>query len=177
MRKQLIVLGLILPAAGMAFLPAIDGDFLFDDLSILSAVITWRCGSRSITWYTLRQRGEFFRRSPIEGTSSPRQDDAMFPVVEFEMPGSAGSRKTIISLLAIVLSTVLAYSNTFHATFHFDDFSSIVRNAALRDLRNQWPPSGTGAWASSRSRSTTGWEGWTSSAITSSTSSFMFACL
>ncbi len=35
------------------------------------------------------------------------------------------------------------YSNTFDASFHFDDFTSIVRNGSLRDLRTQWPPSGT----------------------------------
>ena len=42
----------------------------------------------------------------------------------------------------IVVATVLAYSNTLDASFHFDDTTSIVENRALRDLGSFWPPSG-----------------------------------
>ncbi len=48
-----------------------------------------------------------------------------------------------MALLVIAASTILVYSNTFHASFHFDDIPSIVENQNLRDLHSQWPPLGS----------------------------------
>jgi len=56
--------------------------------------------------------------------------------------GSVRERETLVATLVIAVATVLAYSNTFGASFHFDDFSSIIENETLRDLRRLWPPSG-----------------------------------
>ncbi|MFQ5736829.1 MAG: hypothetical protein ACE5GY_08205 [Thermodesulfobacteriota bacterium] len=39
-------------------------------------------------------------------------------------------------VLAIIVSVVLAYSNTFDAAFQFDDMPNIVNNGSLRDLGN-----------------------------------------
>ena len=47
-----------------------------------------------------------------------------------------------MALLVIAAATVLVYSNTFDAPFHFDDFPNIVENARLRNLVDMWPPSG-----------------------------------
>ena len=47
-----------------------------------------------------------------------------------------------MALLVIAAATVLVYSNTFDAPFHFDDFPNIVENARLRNLADMWPPSG-----------------------------------
>jgi len=44
-------------------------------------------------------------------------------------------------VLSIAGATALAYSNTLHASFHFDDHRNIVSNERLRDLGNLWPPS------------------------------------
>ncbi len=52
------------------------------------------------------------------------------------------SREAIVSLLVIAVATALVYSNTFDASFHFDDLPNIVRNPTLRDLSSLWPPSG-----------------------------------
>jgi len=49
----------------------------------------------------------------------------------------------LIAVLVISVATVLVYSNTFDASFHFDDTSSIVQNKRLRDLSLLWPPSGS----------------------------------
>lgn len=56
-------------------------------------------------------------------------------------PDSIGS--TVAWLVAVVLSTVLAYSNTFGASFQFDDIKTIVLNDRVRDLAALWPPSGS----------------------------------
>jgi len=48
-----------------------------------------------------------------------------------------------VALFVITAATVLVYSNTFDASFHHDDRGGIVRNLALRDLGNFWPPAGT----------------------------------
>jgi len=45
-------------------------------------------------------------------------------------------------MLLIAAATALAYSNTFDASFQFDDFPNIVENPGLHDLRNLWPPTG-----------------------------------
>jgi tetratricopeptide (TPR) repeat protein len=47
-----------------------------------------------------------------------------------------------VALLVIAAATVLAYSSTFDASFHLDDFPAIVRNATLRDPSRLWPPYG-----------------------------------
>ncbi len=62
MRKQLVILGLILTASFVAYLPAIDGDFLFDDLSALSdplvtnpfgrGIASWLSSARPVTTFT-----------------------------------------------------------------------------------------------------------------------------
>ncbi len=49
--------------------------------------------------------------------------------------------KTFVELLVIVIATVLAYSNTFDASFHFDDLSNIVSNEGVRDLLGPSPSS------------------------------------
>ncbi|OGP20321.1 MAG: hypothetical protein A2054_06080 [Deltaproteobacteria bacterium GWA2_55_10] len=43
----------------------------------------------------------------------------------------------------IILLTFLLYSNAINAPFDFDDYSNIIRNPAIRDLANFWPPLGT----------------------------------
>jgi len=60
-----------------------------------------------------------------------------------EQPDAPSSRDLVIGVVIITIATTLAYSNTFDASFHFDDFRNIVRNESLRDLRKLWPPSGS----------------------------------
>jgi tetratricopeptide (TPR) repeat protein len=55
----------------------------------------------------------------------------------------AKPRATLVSLLVIAAATVLVYSNSFDASFHFDDRNNIVQNASIRDLHNEWPPAGS----------------------------------
>jgi hypothetical protein len=43
-------------------------------------------------------------------------------------------------LLAIAAATALAYSNTLHSSFHWDDLPRIVDNGRLRDLGSLWAP-------------------------------------
>src|SRR6266511_4314591 len=57
-------------------------------------------------------------------------------------PDLPGSRQALVAMLVIAAATVLAYSNSFDASFHFDDLRNIVRNQSLRELGRQWPPSG-----------------------------------
>ncbi len=59
-----------------------------------------------------------------------------------EAPPPARSREALIALLVIATATVLVYSNTFDASFHFDDDASIVRNETLRHPGLWWPPAG-----------------------------------
>ncbi len=47
-----------------------------------------------------------------------------------------------LELLLIAGATVLVYSNTFDASFHFDDVQNIVQNERVHDLGKLWPPSG-----------------------------------
>jgi tetratricopeptide (TPR) repeat protein len=49
--------------------------------------------------------------------------------------------KPFIHVLAILFITFLAYSNTFNATFQFDDDYNIVRNSAIKDLQYFLDPS------------------------------------
>jgi tetratricopeptide (TPR) repeat protein len=44
--------------------------------------------------------------------------------------------RPVIHLLAIIVLTLLSYSNTFYAPFHFDDPRNIAENFAIRDLHN-----------------------------------------
>ncbi len=78
----------------------------------------------------------------IRSAIPPQQHDASRPAVGLDAPDRPGSRETLIALFVIAASTVLVYSNTFDASFHFDDIPGIVRNDSLRDLSRQWPPSG-----------------------------------
>ncbi len=39
-------------------------------------------------------------------------------------------------MLIITASALLAYSNTFNASFHFDDTTSIIENGAIKNIRN-----------------------------------------
>jgi uncharacterized protein (TIGR02996 family) len=50
------------------------------------------------------------------------------------MRGSKGSYA--IACLLVLAGIVLAYSNSFHDGFHFDDFHTIVDNPAIRSLHN-----------------------------------------
>jgi len=55
-RKQLVILGLILAGSAVAYLPAIDGDFQFDDVGILSnALVTNPLGRGVLPWLTLNR--------------------------------------------------------------------------------------------------------------------------
>ncbi|MFQ5901743.1 MAG: tetratricopeptide repeat protein, partial [Thermodesulfobacteriota bacterium] len=45
-------------------------------------------------------------------------------------------KTTLISLLIIAVVGFLSYSNTFNASFHFDDTSSITDNPSIKDLSN-----------------------------------------
>ena len=47
-----------------------------------------------------------------------------------------GRRFHLLAGLLIALATFLVYSNTFHATFHFDDTGSILEDYTLRNLGN-----------------------------------------
>ena len=47
-----------------------------------------------------------------------------------------GRRFHLVAGLLIALATFLVYSNTFHATFHFDDTGSILEDYTLRNLSN-----------------------------------------
>ncbi|KAF0145848.1 MAG: hypothetical protein FD156_526 [Nitrospirae bacterium] len=51
--------------------------------------------------------------------------------------------KPIFHILLIIILGLLAYSNTFHVPFLWDDIGHIVENPKLKDLSNFWPPSGS----------------------------------
>ena len=59
-----------------------------------------------------------------------------------EQTRPATSRQRVVAVLVLTVATVLVYSNSFDASFHFDDVDNILRNESLRDLGRQWPPSG-----------------------------------
>src|SRR6266508_2934513 len=71
------------------------------------------------------------------GSTSP------LPRSGIDASDSAGMREALVPLLLITAAAVLVYSNTFGASFHLDDIPNIVENDGLRDLRLQWPPSGS----------------------------------
>jgi len=56
-------------------------------------------------------------------------------------PEPGRRRGTVVALLVIVVAPVLVYSNTFDASFHFDDASSIVNNEGVHDLSGPSPSS------------------------------------
>jgi tetratricopeptide (TPR) repeat protein len=52
-------------------------------------------------------------------------------------PVPAGSLlMRLLPALAITAAALLAYSNTWNASFHFDDTSSIIENGAIKNIRN-----------------------------------------
>lgn len=59
-----------------------------------------------------------------------------------ELTRRASGRDAVLTGTVIAATGALIYSNAFTASFHFDDFPSIVHNDALRDLSGFWPPSG-----------------------------------
>ena len=63
--------------------------------------------------------------SPLQGASKPYMERLL---------NSRWFHAGFSAFLA--LSTVVVYSNTFDAAFHFDDFPKIVDNYLIRDLRN-----------------------------------------
>src|SRR6266540_4357767 len=71
------------------------------------------------------------------GSTSP------LPRSGIDASDSAGMREALVPLLLITAAAVLVYSNSFGASFHLDDIPNIVENDGLRDLRLQWPPSGS----------------------------------
>lgn len=52
-------------------------------------------------------------------------------------------KKPFVHIIFITLLGFLAYFNTFHVPFHFDDALYIVNNSTLRDLNNFWTPTGS----------------------------------
>jgi tetratricopeptide (TPR) repeat protein len=54
---------------------------------------------------------------------------------------SVFSRWTSLHILLIILLSLLAYSNTFESSFHFDDDPAIVKNPIIKDLRYFAEPS------------------------------------
>jgi len=73
----------------------------------------------------------------------PSRTDAVTPGPGLDPRDFIGSRGVLVAVFVIAVATVLIYSNTFDASFHFDDFENIAQNESLRDLSSQWPPSGT----------------------------------
>jgi hypothetical protein len=51
-------------------------------------------------------------------------------------------KKNVISAFVIIFAISLSYSNTLKASFHFDDFDSIVYNDAIKDLNFFWGAEG-----------------------------------
>jgi hypothetical protein len=45
------------------------------------------------------------------------------------------SKKTYVAVLLIVIIGIVAYSNSFDCSFHFDDNQIIVENTGIRDLQ------------------------------------------
>ena len=71
--------------------------------------------------------------------------DAPVPIVRRAGTGGAGglaSRLTVVLPLLAALA-VLSYSNTFSASFHFDDEPNILEYAAVKDLSRFWETAGT----------------------------------
>lgn len=79
--------------------------------------------------------------SPSRQPTSPSGPTSSASRPPVEAPDAIGS--VPVALFVISVATLLAYSNTFYASFHLDDIGVIVQNQSLRDLRSQWPPSGS----------------------------------
>lgn len=52
-------------------------------------------------------------------------------------------RSRCFTVLVIASATLLAYSNSFNASFHLDDFGIVVQNPRMFDLGHWWPPIGS----------------------------------
>ncbi len=76
---------------------------------------------------------------PSPETAAPAEPAAGPP----RAPRARGVPGPAVVAAAIAVATLLAYSSSFGASFHFDDVASIVENPQLRDLARLWPPSGT----------------------------------
>jgi tetratricopeptide (TPR) repeat protein len=61
----------------------------------------------------------------------------LFSCASKHPPVNPGKRASILAVLVIGLAAFVAYANTFHAPFTFDDVSSINDNPSIRRL---WPP-------------------------------------
>jgi hypothetical protein len=57
-----------------------------------------------------------------------------------------GFKHIIFSLLAIIILGIIIYSNTFDASWHFDDHTAIVENYGIRDLRKTALNIGASRW-------------------------------
>jgi Flp pilus assembly protein TadD len=55
---------------------------------------------------------------------------------DIQPPGGLRGSALALCGAAVLLAIVLAYSNHFHNSFHFDDSHTIVNNAFIRDLKN-----------------------------------------
>jgi Tfp pilus assembly protein PilF len=81
---------------------------------------------------------------PQEVIFSDKANTDMRSAKEKEIPRSAFFfENPLIHILLIFVFALIAYSNTFHFPFQFDDKINIVTNFKLRDLNNFWPPEGS----------------------------------
>ncbi len=72
-----------------------------------------------------------FIKSPMNRRTTESGVDSMNLEKIFE-----SKRFHLIASLLIAVSSLLVYSNTFHASFHFDDTPNIVENYQIRNLAN-----------------------------------------
>jgi len=76
------------------------------------------------------------RRRESRGTANPSAAHS-----ELDATNAFESRERLVALLVIAVATVAAYSNTFAASFHFDDIPNIVQNASAHSLSGPSPSS------------------------------------
>ncbi|MCK5008929.1 MAG: hypothetical protein KAS98_00490, partial [Deltaproteobacteria bacterium] len=57
-----------------------------------------------------------------------------------------GFKQTTLSLLAIIILGTIIYSNTFDASWHFDDHTAILENYSIRNLKETALAVGTSRW-------------------------------
>ena len=65
----------------------------------------------------------------------------MAHIVQTTPAGKTLLHKPIVHILLIVITGLIAYSNTFHVPFQFDDINNIVKNSFVQDLRYFTEPS------------------------------------
>jgi tetratricopeptide (TPR) repeat protein len=88
------------------------------------------------------------RSSGKKKTTAPKNHSPSVHVEEHEGKNEDKGKpgNSILSPLAavciIVFIGIIAYSNTFHVPFQFDDRQNIVEYDLIRDLGNFWPPTG-----------------------------------